>query len=71
LAGKRCLLFTPCQGLSQTVTRVTVVTGSRRAPGEPGNGPNGAPRGLRKGAAQERAVKAKVGAVCVLKKGRK
>jgi hypothetical protein len=44
-------------------------------PGGPGKGPQGSPRGPRKcprkKGAQERAVKAKEGAVCVIEKGRK
>jgi hypothetical protein len=59
------------QGRSQGVTRVPVVMG----PGAQGGAPEGFPGGTRKGprkkAARERAVKAKVGAVCFLEKGRK
>jgi hypothetical protein len=65
------------QGQSQTVAGVTVVMapGAQEGPWGPGKGPQGAPRSPRKGpgkeAAQKRAVKAKEGAVCVLKKEEK
>jgi hypothetical protein len=62
------------QGRSQGSTGVTVVRGPR-AQGGPRGAPEGSPVGPRKGprkeAARERAVKAKVGAVCLLEKGRK
>jgi hypothetical protein len=55
------------------VTGVTDVTGPEAQEGPQGT--HGAPRGLRKGpgkeAAQEGAVKAKVGAISLLEKGRK
>jgi hypothetical protein len=65
------------QGSSQTVTGVTVVTGAQ-AQGGPGGAPRGSwggpgriPRGPQEGSQTESAVKAKVGAVCFLEKGRK
>jgi hypothetical protein len=59
------------------VTGVTVVSGpgDLGGPGVAQKDPQGAPRAPRKGpgkeAAQERAVKAMEGAVCVLEKGEK
>jgi hypothetical protein len=45
--------------------------GPREAPGGPQKGPQGTRKGPRKEAARERAVKAKVDAVCFLEKGKK
>jgi hypothetical protein len=60
------VIVRPRQGRSQRVTGVTVVRGPRAKRG-PGGAPEGCPgvprKGPRKDAAQERAVKAKVGAV--------
>jgi hypothetical protein len=53
------------QGRSQTVSGVTVVTGPRR---DPMGTPRRPMKGPGKEAAQERAVKTKVGAVCLLEK---
>jgi hypothetical protein len=57
------------QGRSQGSTGSTVVRGPWR--GGPEWSLGGPRKGPRKEAAQERAVKAKVGAVCFLEKGRK
>jgi hypothetical protein len=56
------------QDRSQGSTGVTVVRGSR---GAPEGSPGGPRKGPRKEAARERAMKAYVGAVCFLEKGKK
>jgi hypothetical protein len=65
-----CIYENDDQGRSQGSTGVTVVRGPQ-AQGGPEGSPGGPRKGPRKKAARERAVKAKIGAVCLLEKGRK